>query len=176
MNTSITLAAALLVAASLSLSAGTMKYPEKDPAFSFTLPDGWTTTVDKKGALDCKVNGSSKFPIFSINPLKGRTTEAAITAAMPKLAKISGESAGIENLQISDIKEMTTAKNVKFLRLNATGPTSEIEMVMSILAFAPRKDTYFVIMSSALASDKTHEQAIGEIVKSITPISGGSEE
>jgi hypothetical protein len=65
---------------------------------------------------------------------------------------------------------------VKFLRLNASGPTSEIEMGLAILAFAPRKDTYFLIMSGALASDKTHQQAIGEIVKSITPISGESEE
>ena len=44
----------LLIATSLSLSAKTLKFPEKDPAFSITLPDGWTAVPDKDGNLDCQ--------------------------------------------------------------------------------------------------------------------------
>jgi hypothetical protein len=43
--------ASLLIATSLSLSAKTFKFPEKDPAFSITLPDGWTAVPDKDGTL-----------------------------------------------------------------------------------------------------------------------------
>ena len=175
MKTLITLLAACLIATSPSLRAETIKFPEKDPAFSFTLPDGWKATLNKKGDLECSVDGRSKFPIFKIIRI-GTLTDEKMKDAMPKFMKIYGQSSGIENLLVSDLKETANAKKVKFLRMNGSGPTSEIEMGLAILAFAPRKDTYFLIMSGALASDKTHEQAIGEIVKSITPISGESEE
>ena len=43
------LSASLLIATSLSLSAKTIKYPEKNPAFNITLPDDWTAG-DCRGA------------------------------------------------------------------------------------------------------------------------------
>ncbi len=82
-----------------------------------------------------------------------------------------GDGAEIKDLKVGEIKEMTTPKGVKLFGLNAKGPSSGVEMVISLAAFAPKKETYFIIMAAAVASvDKAHDQAMGEIINSITPL------
>lgn len=164
------LSATLLFATALNLNAKTIKYPEKDPAFSITLPDDWTAKPDKDGNLDCESGDGSKFS-FSIVPTKDLNTEADLKAYLPKLAKIMGDGAKMENLKVGEVGEMTTAKKVKLFGLNANGPTSGVEMVISLAAFAPKKDTYFVIMSAEPSEvDKAHGKMMGEIIDSITPL------
>jgi hypothetical protein len=170
MKNILVLCAALLCATALNLNAKTIKYPEKDPAFSITLPDDWTATPDKDGNLDCQSGDGSKFS-FSIVPTKDLNTEADLKAYLPKLAKGMADGAKIENAKIGEMGEMTTAKKVKLFGLNANGPTSGIEMVITLAAFAPKKDTYFVIMAVEPSDvDKAHDKMMGEIINSITPL------
>lgn len=50
-------------------------------------------------------------------------------------------------------------------------------MVISLAAFAPKKDTYFIIMAASVADvDKAYDQTMGDIINSITPISGQDKE
>ena len=164
------LAATLLLATALNLNAKTIKYPEKDPAFSMTLPDDWTAKPDKDGNLDCESGDGSKFS-FSIVPTRDLNTETDLKAYLPKLAKIMGDGAKIKELKIGDIGEMTTAKKVKFFGLAAKGETSGIEMVITLAAFAPKKDIYFVIMAAEPAEvDKAHGKTMDEIIESIMPL------
>ena len=164
------LAATLLLATALNLNAKTIKYPEKDPAFSITLPDDWTAKPDKDGNLDCEAGDGSKFS-FSIVPSKEINTEADLKAFLPKLAQGMADGAKIENVKVGDVGEMTTAKKVKLFGLNAKGPTSGVDMVITLAAFAPKKDTYFVIMSVDPSDvDKAHGKVMGEIIDSITPL------
>lgn len=166
------LAASLLVATSLGVSAKTIKVPEKDPSFSLTLPDDWTATPDKDGNLDCEAGDGSKFSFSIISAEEMKKDEEGLKTYLPTLAKTMGDGAEIKDLQVGEIKEMTTPKGVKLFGLNAKGPSSGVNMVISLAAFAPKKDTYFIIMAAAVADvDKAHDKTMGEIINSITPIS-----
>ncbi len=76
------LAASLLIATSLGLSAKTIKYPEKEPAFSITIPDDWTAKPDKDGNLDCEAGDGSKFS-FSIVPTEEMNEQGRRTENLP---------------------------------------------------------------------------------------------
>jgi hypothetical protein len=170
MKTSLLLTATLLLATAFGLQAKTLKYPEKNPAFSITLPDDWTAKPDKDGNLDCEAGDGSKFS-FSIVPSMDVNTEADLKAFLPKLAQGMADGAKIENVKVGNIGEMTTSKKVKLFGLNANGATSGTDMVITLAAFAPKKDTYFVIMSVAPSEvDKAHGKMMGEIIDSITPL------
>jgi hypothetical protein len=163
---------AVLVAIGATLNATTVEYPEKHPAFTITLPDGWKATVDQEGNLDCEAGDGSDFG-FSIMRTEGRpgmTTEAELKDYLPTLAKeVAG--AKIENLDVGAIQEMTTPKNVKLFGVNATGRAAGVDMVISVASFAPQPGTYFVLTSAAVAQvDKAHEKEMNEIVRSITPV------
>ena len=164
------LAATLLLATALTLNAKTIKYPEKDPSFSITLPDDWTAKPDKDGNLDCQAGDGSKFS-FSIVPSKEVNTEADLKAFLPKLAQGMADGAKMEKTKVGEVGEMTNAKKVKLFGLNANGATSGVDMVISLAAFAPKKDTYFVIMAVESADvDKAHDKVMGDIINSITPL------
>jgi len=164
------LAATLLLATVLNLNAKTIKYPEKDPSFSITLPDDWTAKPDKDGNLDCQAGDGSKFS-FSIVPSKEVNTEADLKAFLPKLAQGLVDGAKIENVKIGDIREMTTTKKVKLFSLDAKGATSGVDYVITLAAFAPKKGAYFIIMSvGPFDVDKAHSKVMGDIINSITPL------
>ncbi|HWM24963.1 MAG TPA: hypothetical protein VNP98_09060 [Chthoniobacterales bacterium] len=166
------LAASLLIATSLGVDAKTIKFPEKEPAFSITIPDDWTAKPDKDGNLDCEAGDGSKFSFSIISTEEmNMSTEEELKTYLSTLAKTMGDGAEIKDLKTGEMKEMTTGKGVKLFGLNAKGPTSGVEMVISLAAFAPKKDTYFIIMAAAEASvDKAHDKAMGEIINSITPL------
>ena len=167
------LAASLLIATSLGLSAKTIKYPDKDPAFSITIPDDWTATSDKDGNLDCEAGDGSKFSFSIISAEEMKKDEAELKTYLPTLAKTMGDGAEIKDVKVGEIKEMTTPKGVKLIWSQREGAKLRIEMVISLAAFAPKKDIYFIIMAAAMADvDKAHDQTMGEIINSITPISG----
>ena len=174
MKTLLTFAASLLIATSLSLSAKTIKYPDKDPAFSITLPDGWTAKPDKDGNLDCVAGDGSKFS-FSIIASKNITSDDELKTYLPKLAETMGEGAKLKDLKVGEVKEMTTANKVKLMGLNAHGQTEGVAMVISLAGFAPTKGNYFVIMGAeSVEVDKAHDKDMGGILNSISPTMGGS--
>lgn len=165
--------ASLLIATSLSLSAKTIKYPEKDPAFSITLPDGWTTKPDKDGDLDCVAGDGSKFS-FLIMDSKNITSDDELKSYLPELARTMGEGVKLKDLKVGDVKEMTNANKVKLMGLNAPGQTEGIPMVISLAGFAPTKGNYFVIVGvESVEVDKAHDKDMGGILNSITPTMSG---
>ena len=176
MKTLLVLTASLLIATSLSLSAKTIKYPEKDPSFSITLPDDWTAKPDKDGNLDCEAGDGSKFS-FSIISSKNITRDEELKAYLPKLAETMGDGAKLKDLKVGEVKEMTTANKVKLIGLNAHGKNEGIDMVISLAAFAPTKGNYFVIMGAeSVEVDKAHDKDMGVIINSITPTAGGDDD
>ena len=174
MKTLLILVATLLIATSLSLSAKTIKYPEKDPSFSITLPDGWTAKPDKDGNLDCEAGDGSKFS-FSIIASKNITTDEELNAYLPKLAETMGEGAKLKDLKVGEVKEGTTANKLKMSALNAHGKSDGVDMVISLAGFAPTKGTYFVLMGAeSVEVDKAHDKDMGVIINSITPTMSGN--
>lgn len=172
MNTLPILAAILLIATSPGLSAKTIKHPDKDPSFSITIPDDWTAQPGKDGNLDCEAGDGSRFG-FSIVAAGEMKKEADLKTHLLTLAKTVGDGAEIKDLKVGEVKEMKTNKGVKLFGLNAKGASSGVDMVISLAAFAPRPDTYFVILAASVGDvDKAYDQTMGDIINSVTPISG----
>ncbi len=163
---------------SVGLSAKTIKFPEADPAFSFTLPEGWTSSVDSKGSLDCVAGNGSKY-IFSVvdaEALPELSTEAPVKGYLPKLAKTMGDAANITNLKVSDVQEMTTEKKVKVFGLDGKGTASGVEMDISLGGFASDEGHYFIVMGvNSAEADNAHGKEMNEIFSSITPEADGDD-
>jgi hypothetical protein len=159
MKTLLIFAASLLIATSLSLSAKTIKYPEKDPSFSIMLPADCTAKPDKDGNLDCEAGDSSKFS-FSIVSSKNITTDEELKVYLPKLANTMGDGAKMKDLKVGEVKEGATANKLKLLGLNAHGKSDGIEMVISLAAFAPTKGSYFVIIGAESVEIATERTAV----------------
>jgi hypothetical protein len=64
------------------LEAKTVRFPEKDPAFSVTVPDDWTVTVSSEGNLDCKAGDGSGLA-FLIQKLEAKTEEEMKAFCIP---------------------------------------------------------------------------------------------
>ena len=148
--------------AALSTQAKTVEYPSGNPLFKLELPDGWTTSADKNGNLDVKANDKSDFE-FSIIPAPPGQN---IKAFLPDLAKGMGKE--MKDFQVEEIQEMTTKPGMKVMILNAKGKIDTSDMVITLAAFAPEKEKYFIILSVAEKSvDQAHGNAMVEIVNSI---------
>ena len=151
--------------AALSAQAKTVEYPAGNPLFKLELPDGWTTSTDEKGNLDVKANDKGDFQ-FSIVPAPAGQD---IKSFLPELAKGMGKQ--MKDLQVGEIAEMTTKPGMKVMILNAKAKIETSDMVITVAAFAPEKEKYFLIMSVAEKSvDDAHGNAMVEIVNSIAPV------
>jgi hypothetical protein len=159
--------AAGLAFASLTARAGTVEYPAGNPLFKIELPDGWTTAADKDGNLDVKANDKSDFG-FSIIPAALGTGQD-VKAFLPELAKTMGK--GMKEFEADEIRDLASKTGMKVMVLAAKGKIEDQTMIITLAAFAPVKDKYFVIMSIAEKSvDEAHDKAMGQIVNSIKAI------
>lgn len=155
------------LAFALTTQAGTVEYPAGNPLFKLDLPEGWTSSSDKDGNLDVKANDKSDFG-FSIIPAPPGTGQD-VKAFLPELAKTMGKE--MKGFEADEIRNVTSPTGMKVLVLAAKGKIEDQDMIMTVAAFAPVKDKYFVIMSIAQVSvDEAHDKVMGRIVNSIKAI------
>ena len=96
-------AGCLFLAPALSLQAKTVKFPADDPAFSFNLPDGWTTETGKDGRLYCTAGDGSEFKIgFVASPGVKNADDAK--ELLPKILKGMSDAMKCENYKASEVK------------------------------------------------------------------------
>lgn len=156
-----------LAFAALTIQAGTVEYPAGNPLFKFELPEGWTSSSDKDGNLEVKANDKSDFD-FSIIPAPLGTGED-VKAFLPELAETMGKE--MKGFEVDEVRNVTSPTGMKVMVLAAKGKIERQEMIITLAAFAPVKDKYFVIMSIAEVSvDQAHDKAMGQIVNSIKAI------
>lgn len=163
----------LFVALSCSVDAKTVKFPEKDPAFSLTLPDDWTTTPKNDG-LECQAGDGSKYS-FLIQSFDAKSDDEA-KANLPKLIQAMANNPDLKDFKaMDDVAEMKMAE-MKLFVANGTASTSGTKMIFTAVGFAPKKGgAYFsVISAEAEAVDQAHDKVMGEIMGSIAPISDGN--
>lgn len=162
----------LFIATALGLSAKTVKFPDKDPAFSVTVPDDWTDKVNKDGNLELKAGDGSSAGFF-IQKIDARTEEEAKTYLKEIIKTINLGDA--KDAKVSESKETTTPTGMKMFEITCTGPAAGIEMFYLAVGFSPKKESWFALLDIETAADaKTYEKKMGEILNSITPTSGGN--
>jgi hypothetical protein len=179
MNLLVRLVILCFIAITAAEARQTIKFPEANPAFSFTVPDDWTKSLGENGKLDCKAGDETGYTL-SIIPLRGManiTSEVEVKSYLVKLAESMARNAKITGLDVGDMQEMTNIKDVRFFGLNATGKQGTTEMIVSVVAFAAEPDTYFVLAAASTAIiDKSKEWELNEIIDSITPLSAKAAE
>jgi hypothetical protein len=155
------------VFAALTMQAGMVEYPAEHPVFKLELPNGWTTVTDKEGNLDVKANDKGDFD-FSITPAPPGTSQEVKTF-LPDLAKTMGKE--MKEFAADEIRNVTSPTGMKVMVLTAKGKMEDQDMIITVAAFAPVMNKYFIIMSIAEKSvDEAHDKAMGRIVNSIKAI------
>ena len=153
--------------AAVTSQAGTVEYPAGNPLFKLELPEGWTSSTDKDGNLDVKADDTSDFG-FSIIPASLGTGQD-VKAFLPELAKTAGKE--MKGFEADEIRNLTSKTGMKVMVLAARGKIDDQDMNITLAAFAPVKDKYFVIMSIAEKSvDQAQDKVMGRIVNSIKTI------
>jgi hypothetical protein len=170
MKLSLIIAATLLLVPSFSLRAETVKFPEKDPAFSVTPPKGWTVTTDKEGNLHLLCPKDNATTLFIPQP--DVKTDDDLAQFLMLLAHELEKNLELKDLRVGEINKSKTENGLKLFRLNASGTTSDgREMILPLAGFAPRTGVYF-ITSAPCPSDvyKARQKDNSDIINSITPI------
>ncbi|MEY2556848.1 MAG: hypothetical protein QOE34_273 [Verrucomicrobiota bacterium] len=170
MKTALTLVASFLIGTSFSLRAETIKFPEKDPAFSVTLPVGWTATTDKNGNLRCVAAEGGLTTV--IMPQPEVKTDEDLAQFLVALAHEVAQQMELKDFRQGEINRSMTENGLKLFRLNASGTDPKgHEIILPLAGFAPRKGVYFVTSApSPSAVYKAQQKENSEIINSIMPI------
>jgi hypothetical protein len=161
----------LSVATSLSLSAKTINWPEKNSYFSITVPDGWTCKPIRDGDLEC--NADEPGLGFQVIPKKWED-EKEMKAMLPSLGEKIGSK--LKDMKIGKVQEMTTSGKMKLLRIDVAGTTNGVELTLWLVAFKTANKPY-IMMTGALAKVRPeHQKTIAQILNSIAPVESKEKE
>jgi hypothetical protein len=162
-------AGALFLAPAFSLEAKTVKFPADDPAFSFNLPDGWTTETGKDGRLYCSAGDGSEFKIgFVASPGVKNADDAK--ELLPKILKGMSDAMKCENYKAS---EAQTGKMgaISFIAMEGHGTVSGTEMTLNAFIFSLEAGHYFSIVGAASKEvDDAHNKDMSGIIGSIAAV------
>jgi hypothetical protein len=161
----------LSVATSLSLSAKTINWPEKNPYFSITVPDGWTCKLIRDGDLEC--NADEPGLGFQVIPKKWEDEEEMKTM-LPSIGEKIGSK--LKDMKIGKVQEMTTSGKMKLLRIDVAGTSNGVELTLWLVAFKTANKPY-IMMTGALAKVRPeHQKTIAQILNSIAPVESNEKE
>jgi len=162
-------AGCLFLAPALSLQAKTVEFPAKDPAFSFSLPDGWTTETGEDGRLYCTAGDGSEFKIgFVASP--GVKNAGDAKQLLPKILQGMSDAMKCENYKASEVKSGKLG-DLSFVTMEGHGTVGGTEMALNALIFSLTPGRYFSIVGAASTEvDKAHDKDMSGIISSIAAV------
>ena len=145
------------------------KFPSDDPAFTFELPRGWTSELDKKGNLDCHAPDDPAYN-FGVLNLSGIHSAKELRAALPKIV----EGTGFNNVKVGEVEE-TGSDTMKFLEVKGHGESDGMPLVVIVTGFEAQKGRFFALLSVGLEkTDKKYAKDYEAIAASIEPLKATS--
>lgn len=162
-------AGCLFVASTLSLQAKTVKFPADDPAFSFNLPDGWTTESGKDGRLYCTAGDGSEFKIgFVASP--GLKSDDDAKALLPKILTGMSDAMKCEHYKASDAQTGKMGA-ISFIAMEGHCSVSGTDMTLNAFIFSLTPGQYFSIVGAASKEvDDAHNKDMTGIISSIAAV------
>ena len=160
------LAAALLLAAPL-LHAKKVEFPANDPAFTFTMPDSWTTETGKDGRLYCTAPDGFKIGIVASPTVSDADDSKKL---LPTILKGMADAMKCENYKADEVKLGEMGK-LLFAMMQGQCKSEGTEMALNAVVFSLEPGKYFTIVGAAPAIlDKAHDKEMNELIKSITAV------
>jgi hypothetical protein len=149
------------------LHAKKVEFPEKDPAFTFTMPDGWSTETGKDGRIYCTAPDGFKIGLVA-SPGVSDADDAK--ALLPKILKGMADAMKCESYKQDEAHTGDMGK-LWLASMQAHCTSEGTEMSLNALVFSVAPGKYFSIVGAAPAKlDKAHDKDMNELIKSITPV------
>jgi hypothetical protein len=159
--------ALLLLTAALSLHAKTVEFPEKDPAFTFTMPDSWTTESGKDGRIYLTAEDGFKVGVVS-SP--GVTSADEAKALLPKIIKGMADAMKCENYKPGEV-HARDLRNMWMSVIQARCQSDGTDMSLNAVVFSLSPGKYFSLVgASTTALDKAHDKDMNELMRSIKAV------
>jgi hypothetical protein len=157
-------AIALVFATSL-VQAKKVEFPENDPAFTFTMPDSWTTETDKDGRTYCTAPDGFKIGIV-VSPGVSDADDA--TKSLSKILQGMADAMNCEGYKAEEARTGEMGK-LSLASMRGQCKSEGIEMALNALVFSLEAGKYFTIVGAAPEKlDKAHDKEMNELIRSIT--------
>jgi hypothetical protein len=170
LSRSLLIAAIIAVLAAPLLQAKKVEFPVDDPAFTFMIPDHWTTETEKDGRLFCTAPDGFKIGLIASPALSDADDAKKL---LPTVLKGMGDAMKCENYKTEELKTGEIGK-LWLASLHGQCKSEGIEMALNALVFSLEPGKYFSIVGAAPAIvDKAHDKEMNELIKSIAAVASG---
>ena len=166
MNPVRTVVIALLLVAP-PLCAKKVEFPPGEPAFTFTMPDSWTTETGKDGRIYCTAPDGFKIGIVA-SPAVSDAEEAL--KSLPAILKGMADAMKCENYKAEEANSGEMGK-LSVASMQAQCKSEGTEMALNAVVFSLEAGKYFTLVGAAPAIvDKAHDKEMNELIKSIAAV------
>jgi hypothetical protein len=149
------------------LQAKTIEFPEKDPAFTFTMPDGWTTETGKDGRIYCTAEDGFKIEVVASPDVKSADDAKAL---LPKIIKGMADAMKCENYKPGEV-HARDLRNMWMSVMQARCQSEGTDMSLNAVVFSLSPGKYFSLVgASTTALDKAHDKDMNELIRSIKAV------
>ena len=149
------------------LHAKKVEFPADDPAFTFTMPDSWTTETGPDGRIYCTAPDGFKIGIIA-SPSVSDADDAK--ALLPKILKGMADAMKCENYKTADVNSGEMGE-LLLSSMQAQCKSEGAEMVLNAVIFSLEPGKYFSIVGAAPAVlDKAHDKEMNELIRSIAAV------
>ncbi|MEY2494839.1 MAG: hypothetical protein QOJ45_1331 [Verrucomicrobiota bacterium] len=161
------LALVALLAAAGSLGARTVEFPEKDPAFTFAIPDSWTTETGKDGRIYCTAEDGFKIGVVASPGVKSADDAKEL---LPKIIKGMADAMKCDNYKPGQV-HARELRNMWMSVMQAHCQAEGIDMSLNAIVFSLSPGKYFSLVGAAPATlDKAHDKDMNELIRSIKAV------
>ncbi len=138
----------------------TIVYPEKNPIFSVTFPDNWSTETDEDILHATPGDSSIYLGIWALEDAEN--LNAALDAVDEAVASL------VKNLEVEDPETMEV-NGIQFMTCDGTGVDGEGDGVnVSVALFSPDgKQIFILLYYGTPEAEDAHEDELVGIVQSI---------
>lgn len=165
-----------LLAVLPSARAGIYQYPKDDPAFSVSLPDGWTVTERPGPAqilLCTPAGGGDANYIISLLRVPNVNNKADLAAVLARIGQAGAAGAGLEDVTVSPATETTVGPGARvFTKVTATGQHDGSTGAYTYYAFSlvPGGKYYALGVAGLQAMIDAHRRDFEAVALSIRPL------
>ena len=167
MKMKLALAVVLGTALITPVFAKTIEFPEKDPAFTFTIPESWTTEPGKDGRIYCTAEDGFKIGVVSSPGVKNAEDAKEL---LPKILQGMADAMKCEDYKPGNV-HARELRNMWMSVMQGRCKSEGTDMSLNALVFSLSPGKYFSLVGAApTVLDKAHDKDMNELIRSIKAV------